>query len=582
MDFTNRSAAAGAELASIDGLDTERLFEVNPAPGTVLGNPLQPSHSAALLLGGFLWLCDKDGHVASLLPITGAHPDSAPQTALSPHLNPVGGTGGHWLELVEPSERGLARSAWEQSKRAGAPFEGVLRMCVLEAQPVRYFVRLLPYGAMGAMGAMGTTTGAAKSASLAPGEAGWIGIALEAESAETSISSEHHSAARMALLELAAKATNDVLWDWNLLTQKLWWGENFYLKFGYSREETGPDIQSWKKLIHPEDLDRVAGGIEECIRAGGEHWEDHYRFRMRSGEYAVIHDRGYIQRSEYGMPERMVGAMIDVTRENRARDEILRLNRELEQQVSRRNIEIASATTALEAFSYSVSHDLRAPIRHIVGFVELLKRSDGGRLSEEGRRYLALIVESGERMGGLIDALLSLSRLGRREMNVSQVNLCELVEGIRKDFAVELSSRQVEWAIHPLPTPWGDRVLIRQIFVNLIDNAVKYTRVKEVAHIEIGAVDKGNEWEFFVRDDGVGFDMRYSQKLFHVFQRLHSEKDFEGYGVGLANVHRIVSIHGGRVWADSAVGHGTTLFFTLPKSPPLIEGESGAGNKPTT
>jgi light-regulated signal transduction histidine kinase (bacteriophytochrome) len=124
-------------------------------------------------------------------------------------------------------------------------------------------------------------------------------------------------------------------------------------------------------------------------------------------------------------------------------------------------------------------------------------------------------------------------------------------------------------------------VLIRQIFVNLIDNAVKYTRVRELARIEIGAADKGNEWEFFVKDNGVGFDMKYAEKLFHVFQRLHSERDFEGYGVGLANVHRIVAIHGGRVWADSAVDQGTTLFFTLPKSPQLIAGEAACRNELT-
>ncbi len=526
-----------------------------------------------------MWLCDGHGHVNALAPMGEEAPEILPPThpPTHPPAQPgqdshlAGRVGGHWLELVEGGERARASAAWEESRKAATVFECILRMSVFEGRTARYFARMLPYPTMATM---------ANKEQPTPGGVGWLGVALEADSLESVAPCEQYSAARVALLELAAKATNDVLWDWNLLNQKLWWGENFYLKFGYSREETGPDITSWKTLIHPEDLDRVATGIEAAIHSGKEHWEDHYRFRMHSGEYAVIHDRGYIKRGKNGMPERMVGAMIDITRENRAREEILRLNRELEQQVARRNLEIASATTALEAFSYSVSHDLRAPIRHIIGFVELLKRSIGAQLNEEGRRYLALIIESGERMGGLIDALLSLSRLGRRDIKVAQLNLGGLVEGIQKDFAVELCGRRIEWMIHPLPSPQGDRVLIRQVFTNLIDNALKYTRVREVARIEIGAVDKGNEWEFFVKDNGVGFDMKYAEKLFHVFQRLHSEKDFEGYGVGLANVHRIVSIHGGRVWADSAVDRGTTLFFTLPKSTPLREREA-AGRQET-
>ena len=566
MDFTNRSAAAGEELPTcITAAGDARAAEVNAPAGMGAEDQPHPSPIEEQLEGGFLWLCDRDGNIKALVSMgvpmgvpLGVEPrQSAPETAGQP--------GGHWVGLAVESDRATARAAWEENGGARKPFECMLSLRAFEKPAARYIARMLPY---------------ASTAPAAPSEEGWIGLALAAARFEPRIAREQHSEARFSVLDLAAKATNDVLWDWNLITQQLWWGENFYLKFGYSREETGPDIQSWKTLIHPEDLDRVAGGIEEAIRSGKEQWEDHYRFRMHSGEYAVIHDRGYIQRGRSGIPERMVGAMIDITRENRAREEILRLNRELEQQVARRNIEIASATTALEAFSYSVSHDLRAPIRHIIGFVELLKRSNGEQLNEEGRRYLALIVESGERMGGLIDALLSLSRLGRREIKLSQLNLGELVKGIQKDFAVELSGRRIEWLIHALPNPQGDRVLIRQVFVNLIDNALKYTRVRELAHIEIGAADRGGEWEFFVKDNGVGFDMKYAEKLFHVFQRLHSEKDFEGYGVGLANVHRIVSIHGGRVWADSAVDRGTTLFFTLPKSTPLREREA-AGQQET-
>jgi PAS domain S-box-containing protein len=556
MDFTNGSAAAGDEIpsgtAATRNTPMAQVAQVAGAASAGAGGQPDQWRSEEQFGSGLVWLCDRAGNIKTLAPMGleawQSAPESAPETA--------GRTAGHWVGLAEEGDRETARAAWDENKDARKPFECVLSLRAFERPAARYITRMLPW---------------ASAAPATPGEEGWIGIALEAGVFKSRGATEHHSPDKLSVLDLAAKATNDVIWDWNLITQALWWGENFYSKFGYSREETGPDIQSWKTLIHPEDLDRVAGGIEDAIHSGNEHWEDHYRFRMHSGEYAVIHDRGYIQRNKSGMPERMVGAMIDITRETRSREEILRLNRELEQQVARRNIEIASATTALEAFSYSVSHDLRAPIRHIIGFVELLKRSNGEHFNEEGRRYLSLIVDSGERMGGLIDALLSLSRLGRREIRVAQLELEELVGGIQKDFAVELSGRRIEWMIHPLPSPQGDRVLIRQVFVNLIDNALKYTRVRELARIEIGAADRGNEWEFFVKDNGVGFDMKYAEKLFHVFQRLHSEKDFEGYGVGLANVHRIVSIHGGRVWADSAVDRGTTLFFTLPKSTPLMK-----------
>jgi PAS domain S-box-containing protein len=355
------------------------------------------------------------------------------------------------------------------------------------------------------------------------------------------------------------------------MTQELWWGENFYSRFGYAREEIASDISAWKTRIHPEDLERVTRGIEESIEQRKENWEAQYRFRKSSGQYAIIHDRGYIKLRADGTPKRMVGAMIDITNETEAYKEILRLNEEMKQLVARRNIEIASATSALEAFSYSVSHDLRAPIRHIIGFVELLKRSNGDRLNDEGLRYLARIIESGKRMGDLIEALLALSRLGRVEMQISQLNLAAMVEALQTDFSIELSGRRIEWKINPLPNLSGDEILIRQVFVNLIDNALKYTRLKEVAIIEIGAEDRGDAWEFFIKDNGVGFDMKYSHRLFQVFQRLHSEKEFEGFGVGLANAHRIIGLHGGTIWAEAELDKGATIFFTLPKSNTLNE-----------
>ena len=500
---------------------------------------------AAESLAGLLWICDETGQIETLVRFGSPAAGQASEGAASPAI------GGHWVELLADCCKEQALLDWRISQTEKTPFSGWLQFASAQAPPRCYLTRLL----------LSKTEGASGS--------GWLGLALDVQSLREMRLSATEPGSKTDLFELAAKATNDVLWDWDLKTQALWWGDTFYSKFGYTREETSPDISSWKTRIHPEDLERVTQGIEDAIRHRKENWEAAYRFRLSSGEYAIIHDRGYIKVNAAGSPERMVGAMIDITKETRAREEILRLNREMKQHIARRDIEIAAATSALEAFSYSVSHDLRAPIRHIISFAELLNRSNSDRLNEDGLRYLARIVESGQRMRELIEALLELSRLGRVKMQGSQLNLTSMVETIQRDFSVDLSGRRIEWTIHPLPNPWGDEILIRQVFVNLIDNAVKYTRTRKVALIEIGAEDRGNAWELFVRDNGVGFDMKYSNRLFQVFQRLHSETEFEGFGVGLANVNQIIGLHGGRVWAEAEPDKGTTIFFTLPKSNPL-------------
>jgi signal transduction histidine kinase len=247
----------------------------------------------------------------------------------------------------------------------------------------------------------------------------------------------------------------------------------------------------------------------------------------------------------------------------RTRD-VVALNRQLESRVA----ELHALTTELEAFSYSVSHDLRAPVRHIGGFATLLESSSGGALDEQGKRYLRTIVDSAARMGRLIDDLLSFSRMGRAEMLRTRVDLPALVAEVRHDIERDWAGVAVEWTIHPLPAVEGDPAMLRLVFTNLLSNAVKYSAKRQPARIEIGAVDEPGETIVYVRDNGVGFDMQYSSKLFGVFQRLHSADAFEGTGIGLANVRRIVLRHGGRVWAESAPEQGATFFIALPKPEP--------------
>ena len=234
----------------------------------------------------------------------------------------------------------------------------------------------------------------------------------------------------------------------------------------------------------------------------------------------------------------------------------------LEETVSKLN----ALTTELESFSYSVSHDLRAPLRHVSGFAELLETSAGPALDDRGRRYLRTITDAATRMGRLIDDLLVFSRMGRTELMAAPVDLGALVEEIRREAAAGQPHRPIDWTIHELPVVKGDRAMLRLVLTNLISNALKYSATRDRSEIEIGCNGTPQEAVFFVRDNGVGFDMEYAHKLFGVFQRLHSSDDFEGTGIGLANVRRIVQRHGGRVWAEGAVGAGATFSFSLPQS----------------
>jgi signal transduction histidine kinase len=255
----------------------------------------------------------------------------------------------------------------------------------------------------------------------------------------------------------------------------------------------------------------------------------------------------------------------DNTARRKAEDAVRQLHAELEERVIQRTAELEAANKELEAFSYSVSHDLRTPLRAVDGFSQAVLKDYGPQLPEEGRRYLQTIRKGAQRMGALIDDLLAFARLNRQELSKRAIDTGSLVRGALDELGYPWPDRAVEIVMGNLPASSGDPALLKQVWLNLLSNALKYTRKRGKAVVEIGCMKTHDADTFFVRDNGTGFDLRYANKLFGVFQRLHLAEDYEGTGVGLAIVQRIVHRHGGRVWADAAVDRGATFYFTLEK-----------------
>jgi len=335
---------------------------------------------------------------------------------------------------------------------------------------------------------------------------------------------------------------------WNLGAREL---------YGWAAEDAiGKHSHELLQTVFPAPVEDIHA---ELLRTG--RWAGELKRTTAQGTTVVVAARYALRRDEQARPVAILETSNDITQRKRREEEIQRLNQEL----SKRSMELEATNKELEAFAYSISHDLRAPLRHMAGYTELLQKKASSALDEKCNHYILMMLDSAKRMGNLIDDLLAFSRIGRAETQKTLFSLTQLVREALSEVRQDADGRNIAWKVGSLPDFYGDRSMLRLVLVNLISNAIKFTRTRTQAEIEIGCADgNSDDLVVFVRDNGVGFDMKYVNKLFGVFQRLHDSDAFEGTGIGLATVQRIIHRHGGKVWAEGVVNGGATFYFSAP------------------
>ncbi len=367
---------------------------------------------------------------------------------------------------------------------------------------------------------------------------------------------------------LVVEQSGQIVYDYDVATDAIMWRGAIVHLTGYTVEEFRHiDIHRWAGLIHPEDRPRTIALFEEAMRRAGT-FQAEYRFRTKNGTYIYIEDNGIFLTDASGKPTRMLGTKADITARKVAEARNRELTRGLEKRVRDRTAELETANKDLEAFSYSVSHDLRAPLRAIEGYSNIVLEDYREGIPVEAGRLLESIRSNTGRMNRLITDLLTFFRLNRQALNKTMVDMQAMASDIAEELRSEAKDRQIEIKTTSLPKAFGDPALLTQVFVNLLGNAVKFTRGRTVAEILVSSMEQDHDIIYFVRDNGNGFDMEHANKLFLPFERLHSEKEFEGTGIGLSIVQRIIQHHGGRVWAEGMIGKGATFYFSLPNQPP--------------
>lgn len=368
-------------------------------------------------------------------------------------------------------------------------------------------------------------------------------------------------------LALMLRGSSDAPWDLDLVRGEHYVSPRLWQMLGREPGDSAADSALTQGLLHPDEQATLAQQVSAAIEGRGETFETELRLRHQDGRFVPLLARGYILRDAEGRALRLSGTCVDLTERHLAEAKIRDLNASLERRVAERTRALEQANHELEAFSYSVSHDLRAPLRAVDALAALLQQESGESLNDQGRERLRLLRASAMRMAGLIHDLLEFARTARQTPRRTQVPVVALVRHCLEEFRSEIDARHIEVIIGEMPDCSADPTLLRQVFVNLLGNAVKYTRRQPQPRIEIGTDTERGQVAYCVRDNGTGFDMRHAKKLFGVFQRLHADAEFEGSGVGLAIVDRIVQRHGGRVWAQATPGAGAAFYFSLGSAP---------------
>ncbi len=352
-------------------------------------------------------------------------------------------------------------------------------------------------------------------------------------------------------LRIATAAADEAVWDWDLESGRIVFNDVYAERFGRPADESG--IEWWLGNLHDEDRERVRESFRKAIKGTAGRWSSDYRFRMRNGSYAFVRDRANLIRDGSGRVRRVIGAMLDLTERKR-----------IEEELERRTKQLSATNKELESFSYIVSHDLRSPIRALEGYTKMILKDYGNTFDGELKKRFDIILESTGKMNDIIEAMLALARAGNVELRISECDMKKSFQEAWESLKRENPDRKMKFNLKDMPNLRVDCRLMKQVVFNLLANAVKFTRKREEAVIEAGG-RTGEKFTFYVKDNGAGFDMKYYDRLFNIFERLHSPKDYPGIGVGLPIVQRIMLRHGGKIWAEGEVDKGATFYFSLPK-----------------
>lgn len=344
-------------------------------------------------------------------------------------------------------------------------------------------------------------------------------------------------------------------WELDLINNRLSWSDEAYRILGLQPHEFNPTYEAFLEAVHPDDRAAVDAAYFRSLSEERNNYEIEHRIvRKSDGEIRIIYEKCEHIRDSSGRALRSIGLIHDITKQKKS-----------EKFLEERTKQLEETNKELESFSYSISHDLRAPLRAVDGYARMILKRVGDNFDEDTLKKFNVIRNSAQMMGKLIDDLLAFSQLGRKSITTSSLNINELVANTWEELQVTVAGRNKTFSLQNNPSCWGDKTLVKQVYINLLSNALKFTNYKDAAYIEAGGYENDKENVYYVKDNGAGFDMKYYDKLFGVFQRLHSQDEYEGTGVGLAIVQRIVRRHGGRVWAEGKENKGATFYFTLPK-----------------